>query len=60
MRIPSDIDYEKVPNVSTEAREKLKKVRPSSIGQAMRIPGVSPADIANLANYLEDIKKIRL
>ena len=60
MRIPSDIDYEKVPNVSTEAREKLKKVRPSSIGQAMRIPGVSPADIANLANYLEDIRKIRL
>jgi len=60
MKIPSDIDYDKIPNISTEAREKLKKVRPSSIGQAMRIPGVSPADIANLANYLEDIRKIRL
>lgn len=60
IKIPSDIDYDKVPNISNEAKEKLKRIKPSSIGQAMRIPGVSPADISNLANYIEDIRKIRL
>ena len=60
IKIPPDIDYDKVPNISNEAKEKLKRIKPSSIGQAMRIPGVSPADISNLANYIEDIRKIRL
>lgn len=49
----SKIDFDKVPNLSTEAREKLKKISPKSIGQAMRIPGVTPSDIANIISYLE-------
>ncbi len=57
MGIPGSVDYSKVPNLSTEAREKLSKIKPESIGRAMRIPGVSPADIANLVEYLERVKK---
>lgn len=52
-RIPAEIDYLKVPSISNEAREKLGKIRPASIGQAMRITGVSPADIAALMIYLK-------
>ncbi len=47
-RIPDPLVYERVPNLSTEARQKLSVIRPLSIGQAMRIPGITPADIANL------------
>lgn len=49
----SKINFDKVPNLSTEAREKLKKILPRSIGQAMRIPGVTPSDIANIISYIE-------
>ncbi|MBO8160748.1 MAG: tRNA uridine-5-carboxymethylaminomethyl(34) synthesis enzyme MnmG [Thermosipho sp. (in: Bacteria)] len=49
----SKVNFDKVPNLSTEAREKLKKISPRSIGQAMRIPGVTPSDIANIISYLE-------
>lgn len=48
LQIPSDFDYESVNGVKTEAREKLAKIRPTSIGQASRVPGVSPADISIL------------
>ena len=50
--IPEDIDYENVPNIASEAREKLEKIRPTSIGQASRISGVNPADISVLMVYL--------
>jgi tRNA uridine 5-carboxymethylaminomethyl modification enzyme len=50
--IPKDIDYNKVPNLASEARQKLSKVRPLSIGQALRISGVNPADISILTVYL--------
>ena len=50
--IPLDIDYNKVPNLATEARQKLIKVRPRSIGQALRISGVNPSDISILLVYL--------
>ena len=50
--IPSDIDYDKIPNLATEARQKLKEVRPLSIGQAIRISGVNPSDISILTIYL--------
>ena len=52
-KIPVDIDYEKVKNLASEARQKLKKVKPISIGQAARISGVNPADISILAVYLK-------
>lgn len=53
--IPADIDYNKVSNLATEAREKLIKVMPKTIGQASRIMGVNPADIAVLIVYLEGL-----
>ena len=50
--IPKDIDYQKIPNLASEARQKLEKVRPTSIGQALRISGVNPSDISILTVYL--------
>ena len=50
--IPDDIDYDEVPSLRLEARQKLKLFRPVSIGQASRISGVSPADISVLLVYL--------
>ena len=52
-QIPEDIDYEKVDNLATEARQKLEKVRPRTIDQATRISGVNPSDIAILMVYLK-------
>ncbi len=52
MQIPEGFDFRKVSSLSTEAREKLNKVKPNSIGQASRISGVSPADISVLMVYL--------
>ncbi len=52
-QIPYDIDYNKVKNLASEARQKLEKIRPLSIGQAARISGVNPADISILAVYLK-------
>ena len=55
--IPSDIDYQKIVNIASEARQKLELVRPISIGQASRISGVNPADIAVLTVYLKKLYK---
>ena len=52
-RIPEDLDYDAVPSLRIEARQKLKKIRPENIGQASRISGVSPADISVLLVYLK-------
>ena len=54
--IPDAIDYDDVPSLRIEARQKLKKMRPASIGQASRISGVSPADINVLLVYLARAK----
>lgn len=51
-RILSDFDYDRVKALSSEGREKLKKIKPETIGQASRISGVSPADISILTIYL--------
>ena len=55
-KIPDDIDYDEVNSLRLEARQKLKALRPVSIGQASRISGVSPADISVLLVYLEQRK----
>ncbi|MDK4501843.1 tRNA uridine-5-carboxymethylaminomethyl(34) synthesis enzyme MnmG [Fusobacterium necrophorum] len=52
-RIPENIDYDSLQNIPKEAKEKLKKIKPSNIGQASRISGVSPADIQVLLIYLK-------
>ena len=52
-KIPLDIDYDSIPNIALEAREKLKEIRPLTIGQASRISGVNPADIAILSVYIK-------
>ena len=51
--LPADINYEAVPSLRIEARQKLTKIRPVNIGQASRISGVSPADLTALMIYLE-------
>jgi len=56
-KIPKDIDYEKIEGIRIEARQKLNKVKPESVGQASRIEGVSPADISVLLIYLESLKR---
>ncbi len=52
-KIPDDIDYDEVQSLRLEARQKLKDLRPSSIGQASRMSGVTPADVSVLLIYLE-------
>lgn len=56
-RIPSDIDYDDIDGLRIEARQKLIKIKPESLGQASRISGVSPADIAVLMIYLKTKKE---
>ncbi len=55
--ISSDIDWDKVDNIALEAREKFKKIKPQTLGQASRISGVNPADIAVLSVYLDTIRR---
>ena len=58
IKIPEQINYKNINNLALEAREKLQKIKPTSIGQAMRISGVNPADISILMIYLKrGIKK---
>ena len=52
-KIPADIDYDKIQNLASEAKQKLKQIMPTSIGQAMRISGVNPVDISLLMIYIK-------
>ena len=52
-KLPADINYLEISGLRLEAREKLERIRPASLGQASRIPGVNPADIAVLILYLK-------
>ena len=54
--LPKDINYEEIKGLRLEARQKLNKIKPNSVGQASRISGVSPADISVLLIYLEQLK----
>ena len=55
-KIPKDIDYYKIHNIATEAKQKLTEVKPLNIGQASRISGVNPSDIAILIMNLKNKK----
>lgn len=59
-KIPENIDYDAIGSLATEARQKLKQVRPLSVAQASRISGVNPADISILLVYLEQGKIARI
>lgn len=52
-QIPSDINYYDIPNIASEAKQKLQEIKPLTLGQASRISGVNPADIAVLSVYLK-------
>jgi tRNA uridine 5-carboxymethylaminomethyl modification enzyme len=54
--IPAEIEYDKISNLRIEARQKLERFRPTSVGQASRISGVNPADVSVLLVYLEQMK----
>jgi tRNA uridine 5-carboxymethylaminomethyl modification enzyme len=56
-KLPTDIDYGDIQGLRIEARQKLNKIKPISVGQASRISGVSPADISVLLIYLEQIRR---
>ena len=51
--LPPDVDYQSIQGLRLEARQKLDQIRPLNLGQASRISGVSPADVAALMIYLE-------
>ncbi len=55
--IPTNIDYMKIDSIAYEAREKLNKIKPTSLGQASRIPGVNQVDVTSLLVYLKKNKK---
>lgn len=57
VRLPEHFDYDQVVNLSLEARQKLNKIQPLTMGQASRISGVNPADIAVLAVFMEQQKR---
>jgi tRNA uridine 5-carboxymethylaminomethyl modification enzyme len=57
-RIPDDIDYDKIHGLATEAKQKLSKVRPLSLGQASRISGVTPSDLSILLVHLEHYNRV--
>ena len=57
--IPDELDYDKIKSLSTESRQKLIRVRPVSLGQAARIPGVTPADLSVLSVYMDQMRRIK-
>ncbi|MFA5159671.1 MAG: tRNA uridine-5-carboxymethylaminomethyl(34) synthesis enzyme MnmG [Candidatus Omnitrophota bacterium] len=52
-KIPADLNYDEIPGIGREAKEKLKKIQPESIGHAARIPGISSCDLSLLAVFIE-------
>lgn len=60
MRIPEALDYQVVQHLRTEARQKLARTKPRTVGQASRVEGVTPADIAILMIYLEKLRALKM
>ena len=60
MKIPADLNYEIIPNLSTEIREKLNFVKPESIAAAAKISGITPVGIVNLIRYINAQKKLKV
>ncbi|MDR1759722.1 MAG: tRNA uridine-5-carboxymethylaminomethyl(34) synthesis enzyme MnmG [Fibrobacter sp.] len=56
IRLPADMDYEQIPALSKESRQRLSKAKPLTVGQASRIPGIRPTDAAVLARWTENVK----
>ncbi|WP_334686773.1 hypothetical protein [Mycoplasmopsis felis] len=56
LKIPNNIDYSKILNLATEARQKLEQIKPLTIGQASRISGINPSDIQMLMFHLASKK----
>ena len=54
--LPKEMNYQEIKGLRIEARQKLDKIKPNSVGQASRISGVSPADVSVLLIYLEQLK----
>ena len=52
LKIPSNIDYQKILNLSLEARDKLSKIKPGTLGEASRISGINPSDIEVILFYI--------
>jgi tRNA uridine 5-carboxymethylaminomethyl modification enzyme len=59
MRIPDTLNYQDIPHLRTEARQKLIRTQPRTVGQAARVEGVTPADVAILMIYLEKVRSLR-
>lgn len=59
MRIPETLDYREIQHLRTEARQKLLRTQPRTVGQAGRVEGVTPADVAILMIYLEKVRALR-
>ncbi len=57
--IPENINWDSIDNIALEAREKFKKIKPQTLGQASRISGVNPADIAVLSIYLDTLRRMK-
>ncbi|MCL5057541.1 MAG: tRNA uridine-5-carboxymethylaminomethyl(34) synthesis enzyme MnmG, partial [Actinobacteria bacterium] len=58
-KIPADVDFAEMKGISNEARQKLARIRPESVGQAARVSGVSPADISVMLIYLEQMARAK-